>query len=248
MRHRTSYQTSTKSVGLVRPKAIALRSFGTDLELRTPAREGWAVVVDFDATITTQDISDAILLHYTSNSFKDVRESYVPGTVTEDWVREKFRAVQARPGELRKFVYKTGRLRPGFKRLLRICRINKIPVEIVSGGLDFYIRLLLNRWGIRGLKVYCANARWISHGLDVRYRYLNGFTLDHFKARRVLEYKKRGYRVVYMGDGSSDFEAAKKADITYARGTLLGLCRKNLVTAKFFNDFKMVATFLNSHH
>ncbi|MBI4057093.1 MAG: HAD-IB family phosphatase [Elusimicrobia bacterium] len=212
--------------------------------LRTVAKQRWAVVVDFDGTITLRDIADAILLHYTSISFKDVHSSYDPDTVTENWVREKFRAVKATEKELLRFIHRVGRLRPGFKSLLLLCQKKKIPIEIVSGGLDFYIHPLLRRWGLEKIKVHCAQAKCGSKGWDVHYRYLNGSTLDKFKAKRVVWHKKRGFKVLFAGDGGSDLEAAKKADSVFARGTLLRLCRKYHVPAKPFKNFNAVLNVL----
>lgn len=184
------------------------------------SRHPWAVVLDFDGTITTHDVADSILNEFGGLSRRMINASYDPGVVTERWVRDMFRRVKAEPDRLKRFVRRTAKARPGFHEFVSRCRELAIPVEIVSGGLDLYLDLLLGDWGHSHLPRYRATSRMTKSGLSVRYGYLKGSTLDDFKRGRVLAHRRAGRRVLFAGDGTSDIAAAKSADAAFARGHL----------------------------
>ncbi|OIO11248.1 MAG: hypothetical protein AUJ52_02260 [Elusimicrobia bacterium CG1_02_63_36] len=184
------------------------------------SRTSWAVVLDFDGTITTHDIADSILNEFGGLSRRMINASYDPGVVTEQWVRDMFRRVKTEPEQLRRFVRKTARARPGFHDFIARCGELTIPVEIVSGGLDLYLDLLLGDWGHAHLPRYRATSRMTNSGLSVRYGYLKGSSLDDFKRDRVLAHRRAGRKVLFAGDGTSDIAAAKSADAAFARGHL----------------------------
>lgn len=180
----------------------------------------WAAVLDFDGTITTEDVADAILRRYGGVEDREIRSSYHPGVITEDWVAEKFRRVSAPVRELKRFILRFARPRPGFLEFARFCAEGGVPLEIVSGGLDLYVDLLLERWGLGHLPRFRASARRTSAGWRVRYPFLNGGGLDAFKHKRVRRHSGRR-RVLFAGDGTSDLAASREADLVFARGALL---------------------------
>lgn len=180
----------------------------------------WAAVLDFDGTITTEDVADAILRRFGGVQDREIRSSYHPGVITEAWVAEKFLRVTAPVRELKSFILRFARPRPGFLDFARFCSEKGVPLEVVSGGLDLYVDLLLERWGLGHLPRFRASARRTSAGWRVRYPFLDGGGLDAFKRARVRLHRRRG-RVVFAGDGTSDLAASRAADLVFARGALL---------------------------
>lgn len=189
-----------------------------------PAR--WAVVLDFDGTVTTHDIGDSILRRFGGVEDRELRSSYHPDVITEDWVREKFLRVRQSRDTLDRFILRIARARAGFARLVAWCREHAVPVEIVSGGLDLYLDTLLKHWNLGDIPRWRATARCTSRGVQVRYGFLKGQPLDEFKRSRVRRLQKSGRRVLFAGDGTSDLGAARAADVAYARGALLRYCRR----------------------
>ncbi len=210
-----------------------------------PLNEKWAVVSDFDDTITTFDIGDAITLHFGAADAVEVRNSYRPGVKVEEWMEEVFGRLNTGPGEIRKFVLKTSRLRAGFGSFLKLCGKKRIPFEIVSGGLDIYAKPLLKKWKIKGRPFFFGTARWLrSGGIKASYPFLKKCTLEDFKASRVKAFQKKGFKVIFFGDGTSDFKAADCADIVFSRRKLLLLCRKNKIRTKYLYDFTGAITYI----
>jgi 2-hydroxy-3-keto-5-methylthiopentenyl-1-phosphate phosphatase len=176
--------------------------------------------LDFDGTITTHDVADSILNRFGGLTRRMINSSYDPKVITEEWVRDMFLRVKESPARLRRFIRDTARPRPGFHEFVSRCRELGIAVEIVSGGLDLYLDLLLGDWGHDHLTRYRATSRMTKNGLSVRYGYLKGSTLDDFKRDRVRAHQREGRRVLFAGDGTSDIAAARTADAAYARGHL----------------------------
>ena len=205
-------------------------------------REKWAVVTDFDATITTRDIGDSIIGHFNAASAKEIRDSCRPGVAVEKWMEEVFERAGiagAGPKEIRKFVLDTAVMRRGFGEFLRLCRKRKIPVEIVSGGLDIYVKPLFKKWGIKTRSFFGSSSR-VNGRMKISYPFLRNMNLEEFKASRVRAFQDRGYRVVFLGDGTSDYLAACLADAVFARRKLYPLCRENGVPVHRLVDFHSV--------
>jgi len=198
---------------------------------------GWAVVLDFDGTITTRDISDAILNRYGRVTERDIEDSCKPGVITEAWVRDKFRRVRCSPRTLRRYILEIGRPRSGFREFAAACTGAGVPMEIVSGGVDLYLDLLLETWGAPDIKRFRAQSRHTSRGISVRYPWLKGRSLESFKRGRVRAHQRRGRRVIFAGDGTSDLGAALAADVRFVRGHLARLVRAEGVQARPLRGF-----------
>ena len=51
-------------------------------------------------------------------------------------------------------------------------------------------------------------------------------------------FQKRGCYVFFAGDGQSDLEAARKADVTFAHRTLAKFCDEESIPYQPFEDFR----------
>jgi len=60
------------------------------------------------------------------------------------------------------------------------------------------------------------------------------------KTSLVRKYQDEGYRVIYVGDGSTDFCAGPMADVLYARDDLLHYCREKGIPARPWRDWRDV--------
>lgn len=201
--------------------------------------EKWAVVTDFDATITTRDIGDSIIGHFKAAGAKEIRDSCRPGVAVEKWMEEVFGRVNAGPKEIRKFILDTAVMRRGYGEFLRLCKRRRIPVEVVSGGLDIYVKPLFKKWGIKTRSFFGVSSR-VNGRIKIRYPFLRSINLENFKASRVRAFQDRGYRVVFLGDGTSDYLAACFADAAFARRKLYSICKENGVPAHRLVDFHSV--------
>ena len=197
----------------------------------------WAVLLDFDGTITTRDISDCILSRFTPLKLECIRRLRRSGKVTEEWVRRNYLRIKNPACDIRDFSSRIMKPRAGFGRFIGYLRKKSHPLEIISGGFDLYVDLFLGRMGLADAKRYCARAVPTGRGLLITYPFLDGAPLEEFKASRVRHFSGGGFRTLYVGDGQSDFEAAKIADVVFARGTLMELLKRDGRPARRFENF-----------
>ncbi|MCJ7742954.1 MAG: 2,3-diketo-5-methylthio-1-phosphopentane phosphatase, partial [Dehalococcoidales bacterium] len=116
---------------------------------------------------------------------------------------------------------------------------------IVSNGLDFYIEEILKDLGLTGIEVFAARTRFHPRGLKVQYVGPDGQPLaDAFKEAYVDLFLSQGYRIIYTGNGVSDFPPARKCHYVLATGNLLTRCRQERLDCIPFSDFNEVVSVL----
>lgn len=210
-------------------------------------REKWAVVSDFDGTISQKDVADEICFHFKTATRADIHRSYDPSVKVEDWVAASFGAITAPRPEVEKFIFEFARPRAGARELGYCCRENGIPFEVASGGLDIYITPLMAHWGLADVPCHCGRVSDVKpSGYAISYAHLlkHAPALDEFKAHAVRRFQQRGYKVIFCGDGTSDFKAAIAADVVFARYKLAKRCADAGHKTKRLNSFDPVIKFL----
>ena len=133
--------------------------------------------------------------------------------------------------------------RPNFGKLVSYCRGNKIPLVVVSAGLDFVIEHLLRMKGWDNLvKLYVAKSETTQSGIKFTFPRLQDKRSLSVKDDLVKRYKRQGRKVVYVGDGIWDMQALREADYRYVvKGSRLAtLCRENNIPAREITDFQEV--------
>jgi 2-hydroxy-3-keto-5-methylthiopentenyl-1-phosphate phosphatase len=194
----------------------------------------WAVVCDFDGTANIHDIADALSIQYIGyERWKRANDAYQAGAIPfEQLLREIFEPISASPEEVRAFALEHARFRPGFERLLRLCRERGYPFVLASGGLDIYIRHALERLPcdlVDGLEIRANHAEYTASGLALSFpfRHAPGAcgTCGSCKGAIVKEMQAKERVVVAVGDGNADRCMARVADRVFARGRLLDWCR-----------------------
>jgi 2-hydroxy-3-keto-5-methylthiopentenyl-1-phosphate phosphatase len=199
----------------------------------------FAIVTDFDGTITTLDIGNSMAVHLGSTTEKQIEEDYKNNLDAKAWMAYHFSRVKLNREEFESLVLSYAVVKPWFGELARYCAQNKIPLEIASGGLDIYINPVLQKYNLKDIPVYSVRGVFKeTSGIAVDFPHFGNLTLGQFKALRVKYYKDKGYKVIFMGDGISDFEAARAADIVFATAHLEALCKSNNVEYREFKDFK----------
>ena len=203
----------------------------------------WAVVTDFDGTVTLKDVGDVLLRHFKAATKEEIEDSCSPHVKMEEWMIKYFRPLMVPKKEIEAYVLESTRLRSGFREFHAFCAGQGIPIEIASGGVDLYIDCLLGKWRLK-IKSFYGRARFTAKGLRVDYPCLKGSTLDVFKAARVRHYQRLGYKVAFCGDGASDLKAARAADAVFATKKLRRFCLEEGVRNRQLKNFFTVREFI----
>jgi 2-hydroxy-3-keto-5-methylthiopentenyl-1-phosphate phosphatase len=106
------------------------------------------------------------------------------------------------------------RIDPTFAHFSQRCTAERVKLTIVSSGIAPLIERALKRNGLQHVPVLANEVSTAETGWEIRFRdnSLNG----HDKAAAVREASRHG-RVAYVGDGYSDYEAARAAQERFAK-------------------------------
>ena len=208
---------------------------------------GPAVLTDFDDTAAVENVAELLLNQFGDPTWPDVRRRFRAGELTLNQYQEMtFRNIQADRATMQSYVKQHANLRPYFKELWGYCQEHTIPMAIVSQGLDFYIEALLEKEGFPQVPVHAVNTQFTPTGITYEYRYAypGQEVQGNSKGLIVDSYRQRGYYVIYIGDGMSDFEAAHKADLLFAHRALAEECQRRQIPFRPFADFRDVLQIL----
>lgn len=197
------------------------------------------VQCDFDGTITVEDVSFLILDAFAKGDWRQLLAKYQEGRISVGCFNTKaFTMVKEDKQTLGRFVREKSRLRAGFHELLTYCQRKGFRFVIVSNGLVFYIRIILDTFGVDDIEVFAAQARFGPNGIEVRYLGPEGTELqDDFKEAYIRHFLENGYRVIYVGNGASDTASARLAHHVFATGALLAHCQEVKLNCTPFTDF-----------
>ncbi|MHB1134344.1 MAG: HAD-IB family phosphatase [Chloroflexota bacterium] len=203
-----------------------------------------AVLCDFDGTITEEDVCLALLDEFGGHGWRELEEQYEQGQIDlQTCLVGQVALLGATRADMAAWARQHARLRAGFGAFVAYCRQQGLPLRILSAGLDFYIEEILAREGLAGLEVTCIGTEVTPSGVAVRLPlagYADLRSLADFKSLLVQEEQARGRRVVFVGDGSTDFQAARLADYVFARAKLAEYCRRTGIPYAPFATFAEV--------
>lgn len=211
------------------------------------------VVCDFDDTAAAQNVARMLLDRFAEGREMKHLEDFRAGRATfREYQERGFNEVHASIAVMEAYVRENASLRPGFHEAVDAAREAGAGFVIVSAGLEFYVRALLDREGHSSLPAIAVKASQAGPGAGARIRYdypvpCDGCAGDWAvcKCRVVEAARAGGSRVIFAGDGlRSDACAAAKADVVFARSRLLEHCRAQGIKAAPFEDLFPVSEFL----
>ncbi len=197
------------------------------------------MLADFDGTVTRTDVAEDLLDEFAPPEWWEIEGEHRAAKigVREAMIRQ-FALVHASQEEMLRFVDAHAHLDETFPAFADYCRRRGILIEIVSEGLDFYIRRLLDAWRI-SLPVRMNRTTFDGGRIVISYPYADSTcTLcGTCKLHRLFELRMQGYRIVYVGDGHSDLCPAIEADVVFAKKELADLCRGEEIDFIPFDTF-----------
>ncbi len=177
------------------------------------------VLSDFDGTIINIDSCEYILSKFVPDEVWKIYDlKYERGEITlEEAMRNQYGLIKQPKHLILEELNKVVSFRTHFADFMEFCNSNNVRFEIVSAGLDFIIThfLELNGWH-NSIKVVSAITRLSKSGITLSFPDIHFNTSNNFKDDLVKYYQDKGFLVIFIGDGSSDFFAANLADIAFA--------------------------------
>jgi 2-hydroxy-3-keto-5-methylthiopentenyl-1-phosphate phosphatase len=207
------------------------------------------LVVDFDGTITEQDLLDTIAQTFGDEEvYREVDEGLDDDSLTlNEVIRREFEPVRAPLGEVRDWVLENVRIRPGFRELVDLARERDWRIVVVSSGFRELIEPVLEREGLGDLELLSNTVDPEPDGWKVRFRVSEACEVCGQPCKRsTAAALADGTELVYVGDGYSDRCAAELADVVFARRGLASYLEERGVAFERFEDFHSVARSLAS--
>jgi 2-hydroxy-3-keto-5-methylthiopentenyl-1-phosphate phosphatase len=206
-----------------------------------------AVLCDFDGTIVDVDIGELVLKKFGKGDWHSLDIKLERGEISlEQCLIEQYAMIKVpRKQILEMLSHERIRVRRNFAQLVQYCKKSGFEFVVATGGIDFCISHILRTNGLAlnsALKIYSGKTRVTANGLTIRFPKMIVEKSLNFKEDLVNHYHKLSYRVAYIGDGSSDYLPAKKADLifTVEKSKLSKMCTQNNIPHFDFSDFKEV--------
>ena len=206
------------------------------------------LVIDFDGTVTEQDVLDAVAPRFGDpDLYREVEEGLDDGTMTlHEVIRREFEPVRAPLDDVVAWVLDYARVRPGFRELVELARARGWRLVIVSSGFRELIEPVLAQEGLDGIEIVSNSVEASPSGWRVRFRDSESCgTCGQPCKRATVEALGDGGEVVYVGDGYSDRCAAENADRVFATRGLAAYLRERGVAFEPFEDFYEIAAGLD---
>ncbi len=200
------------------------------------------VFVDFDGTITTSDVGNAFFRHFgnEAESLQAVAKWKSDELSGKDLMLKEAEFVTTLKKDAVEFVSKF-EIDESFVLFADFCRENGIELTVLSDGLDFYIREILNAHDLSNIPFYSNIARFDTGKIRLEFPYESSCTkCANCKGHQILTRSGIDDLIVYVGNGFSDRCAVDYSDIIFAKDDLLKYCEANNITYFPFGDFSDV--------
>ncbi|WP_072774174.1 MtnX-like HAD-IB family phosphatase [Desulfitobacterium chlororespirans] len=195
--------------------------------------------VDFDGTIVTQDMCALLVETLAGEGWRELNEGWERKELsTLECARRTFKLFNSNDPEVFRQLIDQAVFDPRFSDFAAFCERRGFSLIILSDGYDFYIEYLLQREGLS--LPYYANKLLFAPQLDVETPYSSGECelCGVCKLQLMEKLLKPGYRSVYIGDGTSDFCPAERADKVFAKSRLYQHCQEVGKEAQLFESFQ----------
>ncbi|RAL26880.1 2-hydroxy-3-keto-5-methylthiopentenyl-1-phosphate phosphatase [Thermoflavimicrobium daqui] len=200
------------------------------------------IFCDFDGTITVKDNIIAIMKQFAPPGWEEIKDQILEQKISiRKGVGQLFSLLPSSQKEqIIQFVFDQTTIREGFSDFVRFTNEKKIPLYIVSGGIDFFVYPILEGL-VDPEQIYCNGSDFSGETIQISWPYacLEPCTNDCgcCKPTILRKFDPNRYERIVIGDSITDLQAAKLADQVYARDFLIKKCQENGISYTPFTTF-----------
>ena len=212
-------------------------------------RSTYSIFCDFDGTVSVRDVTDVLLETYALPQWREIEEAWRAGLIGSlECMRRQVALLRCTPRQLDALA-DTVAIDPHFPKFVAKCREAGVPVTILSDGLDYVIRRVLRNYGLADLPIRANRLELLGEeGYALSFPHAQEGCLSASgtcKCALMRALRLPGTRALLVGDGASDFCAAREvADFVLAKGALLKHCRELSLPHAAYEDFSDVQRLL----
>lgn len=199
------------------------------------------ILCDFDGTISIQDMGYILVNRFSSEDWRTIDRDFCDGRIGSKEAYSRIAKIFKGDEEaVLSFIREHSGIDPHFRSFYQYCRENDIDVKIVSDGLDFYIRTLLETHHLTEIPFYANGTHLLRDGgVDISFPYSNDECgLCGTCKKRLVQIHRKDYETIFFaGNGLSDRCAAREADFVFAKDSLYPYCIDQDITCHYFQGF-----------
>lgn len=211
------------------------------LDNTTEQHPGWMVQSDFDGTISVCDVTDSLLQRFGRPGWLTLEEAWEAGEIgSRDCMTQQVALLDMDVAELDAHLDEVA-IDPHFVDFVNAAQQRGVTVQVVSDGLDYAIRHILKAHGLEALPVFANQLlpagprRWklaspYAHAACSR-------ASGNCKCAHLSQQQALHGKVLYVGDGSSDFCVSAQADHVLAKNRLRTYCQEQGIEHTPMGDF-----------
>lgn len=207
------------------------------------------IFIDFDGTITTRDVGDAMFISFGGDICREYIRKYRAGDLTaEECFNLECRSCNGISKTDLDLFLDSQSIDSTFIDFHRYCKEQEIPHFILSDGMDYYIKRILENNGIADIPFFTNHLEVISLGyergilLEPSFPFLdeNCDRCACCKRNHMLAQTADDDIIVYIGEGFSDRCPVRYADIVFAKDELLTYCQQENISYFEYRTFSDV--------
>ncbi|WP_404405864.1 2-hydroxy-3-keto-5-methylthiopentenyl-1-phosphate phosphatase [Jeotgalibacillus malaysiensis] len=208
------------------------------------------IFCDFDGTITKSDNIISIMQHFDPPGWEPIKDQILSQEISiREGVGKMFATLPSSlKDEIIQYVVETAKIREGFRDFVSYTRKENVPLNIVSGGIDFFVKPMLKPYDLEN-QLYCNGSDFSGNTIRITWPHPCDEHCSNdcgcCKPSIIRELVDEHVQKIVIGDSVTDLEAAKLADLVFVCGDYLEeKCRELNLPYKRFTHFDEVVTYL----
>jgi 2,3-diketo-5-methylthio-1-phosphopentane phosphatase len=204
------------------------------------------IFVDFDGTITDDDVGNQFFKEFGGSICEEFVQEYRQEKISaQECFRREIDAIGSLSRRDAEEFLARQTIDSSFRGFAEFCAAQGMMLTIVSDGLDYYIRSLLERNGLGRVRFFAntlemrASDNGDHYTLAIRFPYSDAECTRCACCKRNILLTETGDDdiIVYVGEGYSDFCPAQYADIVFAKQELQRFCQEENISYHNYQSF-----------
>ena len=210
---------------------------------------------DFDGTITKEDTLNKFLQLYAYPEWIDVENKWLEGKIgSKECIEKQMQMFPPINDKIIDDFVNSIEIDETVPDFLSYLKSENIDFYIVSDGFDLFIEKILKRYNLKDVNIFSNKLKIVNGKFITKFPNFNTNCKRQSgvcKCNVVNKNKIVTKRVLYAGDGLSDFCVSKNVDVLFAKGSLLEYCEntknKDLnINPIGFDSFSEIKNYIKS--
>ncbi|ENU79738.1 hypothetical protein F975_02367 [Acinetobacter sp. ANC 3789] len=204
-----------------------------------PSSAQWHILCDFDGTISLNDTTDQLLETFAKPGWVEIEQEWEQGKIgSKICMQRQIELLDMSKNELYQCLDNI-EIDTGFIDFVNMTTAHKIPLTIVSDGMDVVIKYILKKYDLAHLPIIANHLVQVSErNWKLEFPNTNPRCISQSgtcKCKVAEQHFQE--QIILIGDGRSDFCLAETADYVFAKKSLINHCIGKSIEHTAFKSF-----------